>query len=194
MVVESPQLLSPKLYKVSFQDPYLPLKPILALSSRNGIYMLEFDSLHSTTKHNPPMTFKKKWLWNPLQLLSSKLYKVSFQDRYQPLQLIFAFSSGNGIDMLEFDSLQTAIKLNPPMSSKTKWLWNPLQLLSSKLYLVSFQDPSQPLKPILALSSRNGIYMMEFDSLQTAIKLNPPKAFENKWLWNPVQLFSSKLY
>ena len=25
-------------------------------------------------KLNPPLTFKKKWLWNPLQLLSSKLY------------------------------------------------------------------------------------------------------------------------
>ena len=71
------------------------------------------------------------------------------------------------------------------MTLKKKWLWNPLQLLPSKLYYVSLQDPSQPLKPILALSSRNGIYMMEFDSLQTARKLNPPMALKKKWLWNP---------
>ena len=29
--------------------------------------------------------------------------------------------------MLEFDSPQTAIKLNRPMTFKKKWLWNPLQ-------------------------------------------------------------------
>ena len=122
----------------------------------------------------------------PPQLLSSKLFYVSFKDPYQPLKPILALSSRNGIDMLEFDSLQTAIKLNPPVAFKKKWLWNPLQLLSSKLYLVSFQDPSQPLKPILPLSTRNGIYMLEFDSLQSAVKLNPLMTFKKKWLWNPL--------
>ena len=49
-------------------------KPILTLSSRNAISVVEFDSLQIAIKLNPPMTFKKKWLWNPLKLLSSKLY------------------------------------------------------------------------------------------------------------------------
>ena len=95
---------------------------------------------------------------------------------------------------MEFDSLQIAIKLIPPKTFKRKWLSNPLQLLSFKFYKVSFQDPFQPLKPMLALSSRNGIYMLEFDLLQSAIKLNPPKTFKKKWLWNPLQLLSTKLY
>ena len=41
-------------------------RSILALSLRNGIYVLVFDSLQSVIKLNPPMTFKKKWLWNHL--------------------------------------------------------------------------------------------------------------------------------
>ena len=154
--------------------------------------MLEFDSLQTAGILNPPTTFKKKWLWNPYQLLSSKLYSVSFQDPSQPLKPIFVLSLKNSIYMMEFDPLQTAIKHNPPMTFQKKWLWNPLQLLSSKLYKVSFQDPSQPLKPISSLSSRNGIYMMEFDSLQSAIKVNQPKTFKKKWLWHPHQLLSFK--
>ena len=39
--------------------------------------MLELDSLQSATKLNAPKTFKRKWLWNPLQLLSFKFYYVS---------------------------------------------------------------------------------------------------------------------
>ena len=66
MVVEPPQLVSSKLYYVSLQDPSSPLKPTLALSLSNGIYMLEFNSLQTAIKLNPPMTLKKKWLWNPL--------------------------------------------------------------------------------------------------------------------------------
>ena len=169
-----------------FQDSSQPLNPILNLFLRNGIYMLEFDSLQTAIKLNPPKTFKKKWLWNPLQLQSSKLYYVTFQDPYQPLKPILALSSKNGNYMLDLNSIQSAIKLNPPMSFKKKWLRNPLQLLSSKLYPLSFQDPSQPLKLILALSSRNGIYMLEFVSLQSAIKLNPPMTLKKKWLWNPL--------
>ena len=86
---------------------------------------------------------------------------------------------------MEFDSLQIVVKLIPPNTFKRKWLWNPLQLLSLKFFKVSFQDPSQPLKPMLALSSRNGIYMLEFDLLQSAIKLNQPMTLKKKWLWNP---------
>ena len=85
---------------------------------------------------------------------------------------------------MEFDSLQIVVKLIPPKTFKRKWLWNPLQLLSLKFFKVSFQDPSQPLKPMLALSSRNGIYVLEFDLLQSAIKLNQPMTFKKKWLWN----------
>ena len=35
-------------------------------------------------------------------------------------------------------------------------------------------------KPVLTLSSRNAISLVEFDSLQVAIKLNPPMTFKNR--------------
>ena len=74
MVTEPPSIAVLRIVQSFFQDPSYPLKPIFALSSRNGIYMLEFDSVQIAIKLNPAMTFKRKWLWNPLQLRSFKLY------------------------------------------------------------------------------------------------------------------------
>ena len=41
--------------------------------------MLEFDSLQSAIKLNPPTTFKKKWLWNLLNYCPSNCTKLLFK-------------------------------------------------------------------------------------------------------------------
>ena len=56
-------------------------------------------------------------------------------------------------------------------------------------FKVSFQGPSQPLPShqnrSQPYSQKMIFYMVEFDSLQIAIVLNPLLNFKKKWLWNP---------
>ena len=73
MVLETPSITVLQIVLSFFSRSILATQSNLSLVLRNGIYMLEFDSLHTARKLNPPLTFKKKWLWKPLQLLSSKL-------------------------------------------------------------------------------------------------------------------------
>ena len=80
MVIEPPSIIDLQILLSFFSRSILATQTSLSLLLKNSIYMLEFGSLQTAIKHNPPMTFKKKWLWNPLQLLFTKLYYVSFQD------------------------------------------------------------------------------------------------------------------
>ena len=74
MVTEPPSIIVLQIFLSFFSRSIWATQTNLNLVLKNSIYMLAFRSLQSAIKLNPPMTFKKKWFWNSLQLLSSKLY------------------------------------------------------------------------------------------------------------------------
>ena len=74
MVLEPPSITVLQIVLSSISRSIWATQTNLSLVLKNVIYMLEFDSLQTAIKLNPPMTLKRKWLWNPLQLLSSKLW------------------------------------------------------------------------------------------------------------------------
>ena len=74
MVLEPPSITVLQIVLSSISRSIWATQTNLSLVLKNVIYMLEFDSLQTAIKLNPSMTLKRKWLWNPLQLLSSKLW------------------------------------------------------------------------------------------------------------------------
>ena len=154
--------------------------------------MLEFDSIQAAIKLNPPMTFKKKWLWNPLQLLSFKFYYVSrFILTTQPNPK-FILKKWYLHARIWFAS--NCHKTQPSKDIQEEMVVESPSIIVLQIVLCYFSRSILATQPILALSSKNGNYMLELNSIQSAIKLNPPMSFKKKWLWNPLQLLSSKLY
>ena len=154
--------------------------------------MFELDSLQSAIKLNPPKTFKRKWLWNPLQLLSFKFYYVSrFILATQP-NLKFILKKWYLHARIWFAS--NCHKTQPSKDIQEEMVVESPSIIVLQIVLCYFSRSILATQPILALSSKNGNYMLELNSIQSAIKLNPPMSFKKKWLRNPLQLLSSKLY
>ena len=84
-------------------------------------------------KTQPTNDFQEEMVLEPLSITVLQIVLSFISRSILATQTYLSLVLKNGIYMLQFDSLQAAIKLNPPMSLKKKWLWNPLQLLSSKL-------------------------------------------------------------
>ena len=89
---------------------------MLALSSRNGIYILECDSLQSAIKLNPPMTFKNKWLWNPLNYCPRNCTKFLFN-----IHRSHSNQSWPYLQKMVF-TCWSLIHFNMPQNSTHRWL------------------------------------------------------------------------
>ena len=64
MAMEPPSITIPQIVLSFVSSSIITTQTNLSLFLKKWCYMLEFDSLQSAIKLNPPMTFKKKWLWN----------------------------------------------------------------------------------------------------------------------------------
>ena len=79
MVVEPPSIIVLQIVLSFFSRSILATQTNLSLILKKWYLHAEFDSLQIAIKLNPPMTFKKKWLWNPLNYSPPNCMKFLFK-------------------------------------------------------------------------------------------------------------------